>query len=59
MAKKKRKGSKQGGKYVGLLNAVDRSAKAKARKIQKARGFGPAIKFLLKKRRSSKGRKRR
>lgn len=39
-------GSKLGGQYVGLLNAVNKTDKAKARVIQQAKGFKAAIAFL-------------
>lgn len=51
--KKKKTGSKIAGKYVGLLNAVSKQDKAKARSIQQSKGFSAAVKFLLSKRKSA------
>lgn len=54
MAKKKRKGSKLSGRYVGLRNGVSAKDKAKAKRIASTRGLTAAVKFLRKARKSRK-----
>jgi hypothetical protein len=58
MPKKKRRGSKMAGKYVGLLNAMTGPNKSKAKRIRKSRGLSAAVKFMGKHRKKSKGRRK-
>jgi hypothetical protein len=51
--KGQRRGSKLGGTYVGLLNGVKLADKAKARDLQKKKGFAAAIAFLKKARKKA------